>query len=163
MITGILALSGGEDTIEIGAIPGIETLADKTPPDLADQSGSTELDPKISGDLADGKCRSAAARVRGLRMEYPDDQTLYVLEGGCYVCAGESKKALRSLAALQEQLQPNAVPPAGFYWFEAQAHLLAQDTSAALKALEATQNSDPVYRDRATLQTQEIMNMINQQ
>ena len=38
-------------------------------------------------------------------MEYPDDQTLYVLEGGCYVCAGEGKKALRSLAALQEQLQ----------------------------------------------------------
>lgn len=138
-------------------IPGLAEIADQSPPEVGRLA---DLPPEVQfavGDLAAGDCRTAAGRFRSARAQAKDKARLYVLEAGAFVCAGDSRKALRALDDMDEMIaEKGGGAPASASWFRAQAQLLEGDAGGALVSLSDARINDARHRDQAAEQARAI-------
>jgi hypothetical protein len=141
------------DGLPAGPVKGLAAIADRSPPEVENLS---DLPPEVQfavGDLASGDCRTASTRFRSARSSAPDEPRLFVLEAGALVCAGDGRRALRALTALDELVvEKGGETPRGAHWYRAQANLLGGNASAALLALNDTRLHDPKHRKLAAAQ-----------
>jgi len=144
-----------------GPVPGVAALADQSPPKIG-RLGDLPSEVQFAvGDLASGDCRTAAGRFRSARSQAPDKPRLYVLEAGAFLCAGDSRKAMRALDDLDGQAAAGAltVPPSAS-WYRAQAQLLEGDAGGALVSLSDARIHDARHREQATAQTRAIEKLL---
>ena len=145
----------------VGPVAGLAAIADRSPPDVGRLA---DLPPEVQfavGDLANGDCRTAAGRFRSARSQAGDKARLYVLEAGAFVCAGDSRKALRALKDMDAMIaDKGGSVPRSASWFRAQAQLMDGDAGSALISLSDARINDPKHREKAAEQTRAIERLI---
>jgi hypothetical protein len=131
-------------------------LADRSPPEIT-RLGDLPPEAQLAlQDLARKDCRTAAGRFQTARRTLKDKVELYLLEAGSFVCAGDGRRALRTLDELQTARGADAPVPEGSHWIRGQAFLLEGDGTQALSALSQTEVYDARHRLQASEQIKKV-------